>query len=73
MMNLWLVLRVFGEVTTSIGPLTMEMAPCQAWAAREKAAVVIDQGIGVKPEDVTFTCEWSVQRPGTKPISHPDS
>ena len=57
----------------SVGPLTMELPPCQAWAAREKAAVVIDRGTGVKPDDVTFTCEWSVQRPGTKPISHPDS
>jgi hypothetical protein len=57
--------RVLNEITTSVGPLTMEMAPCEAWAAREKAAVQIDPGIGVEPEDVKFTCEWSIERPGT--------
>jgi hypothetical protein len=54
----------------SVGPLTMELPPCQAWAAREKAAVVIDRDTGVKPEDVTFTCEWSVERPAPKPTSN---
>jgi hypothetical protein len=73
MMKLWLVIGVVNEVVASVDPLTMELPPCQAWAAREKAAVVIDRGTGVKSEDVTFTCEWSVQRRGTKPISHPNS
>jgi hypothetical protein len=35
--------RVVNEVVASVGPLTMELPPCQAWAAREKAAVVIDR------------------------------
>jgi hypothetical protein len=65
MLKLWLVLRVLNEITTSIGPLTMEFTSCVAWAAREKRAVVIDKGIGVKPDDVVFSCEYSVEVPGS--------
>jgi hypothetical protein len=65
MSSLWLVLRVVNEITTSIGPLTMPMTACQDWAAREKAAVVIDADTGVKPDDVVFSCEFSAARPGT--------
>ncbi len=36
-------------VVASVGPLTMELPPCQAWAVRKRAAVVIDRGTGVKP------------------------
>jgi hypothetical protein len=46
MLKLWLVLRVPNEITTSVGPLTMSMDRCQAWAGREKEAVVIAPGIG---------------------------
>jgi hypothetical protein len=65
MLNLWLVLRVLNEITTSVGPLTIDMPACVAWAAREKAAIVIDKGTGVKPEDVVFSCEYSVEVPGS--------
>jgi hypothetical protein len=63
--NLWLVPRVLNEITTSIGPLTMDVAHCEAWAAREKEVVQIDADTGVKPDDVKFACEYSIERPGT--------
>jgi hypothetical protein len=66
MIKLWLVLRVFNEVLLSAGPLTMDLSRCEAWAARERESLVIDRDTGVKPEDVTVTCERSEERPGVK-------
>jgi len=66
MYNLWLVLRVLGEVIVSVGPVHMPMERCQAWAQREKEALMIEPDVKTKPGDFVFTCEWSVVRPGVK-------
>lgn len=63
MLKLWLVVRIVGEVAASVGPVTVDMTECQAWA-RDAQVAFTDPS--VKPEDVTVTCEWSALQPGVR-------
>jgi hypothetical protein len=64
--NLWIVIRLKGDIGGTVGPLPYDIDECQRRASEltENADqhVVTPQGYSVK--DVSITCEFHEQRPG---------
>jgi hypothetical protein len=77
MMKIWMVVRVLGEIVTTVGPMPPEtnMSMCEAWAKREMSFIKIDADTGIDLKDVTIKCEWSVEQPRglSRPPAEPKS